>query len=228
MLDSLASWGELMAGIVRRRGRLFARFFPNYRTLPRLVIAFALVIALTALGVFAYRSIAYCASEIKRVGGGCVGITDGTDGPVFGAGTAEALRLVGEENSRLPADPAGRDIVSIAYVVPIAPPGTDDAYASRMSGDVMGVAVAQRQANRTNRFGDRPLIRVLVVNVGDSAEPSLEPVEKLIEMTKAGPGENRVMAVAVSGKSLDPLTGAKSTTWQSYSPTLSRPTYSYA
>jgi len=77
-------------------------------------------------------------------------------------------------------------------------------------------------------LGDRPLIRVLVVNVGDSAEPSLEPVEKLIEMTKAGPGENRVMAVAVSGKSLDPLTGAKSTTWQSYSPTLSRPTYSYA
>jgi hypothetical protein len=83
----------------------------------------------------------------------------------------------------------------------------DDDYAVRMSGDIMGAAVAQRQANRTNTLaGDCPLIRLLVANVGDSANAALEPVEKLIEMTSTGFAEHRLMAVAVSGKSLDPMT----------------------
>jgi ABC-type branched-subunit amino acid transport system substrate-binding protein len=150
----------------------------------------------------------YCAADITRVDGGCVGITDGSHGDVFGAGTADALRLIGEENARIAADPGGKDIVSIAYIVPIPPPGVEDDYAVRLSGDVMGAAVAQRQANRTTTLGgDRPLIRLLVANVGDSANPAQEPVEKLIEMTRSGFAEQKLMAVAVSGKSLEPQIG---------------------
>lgn len=194
----------------RRPRRWFGWFFPHFHPVLRASIALLLILALTGLGIFVGYSMTHCAHapEIKKAGEQCIGITDGTDGPVFGAGTAEALRLIGEENSRLPADPAGRDIVSIAYVIPLPPPEKKDDYANRLSGDVMGVAVAQRQANRTNKFGDRPLIRVLVANVGDSADPSMEPVDKLIEMTNTGFAEHRLMAVAVTGKSLDPLTGA--------------------
>jgi hypothetical protein len=48
------------------------------------------------------------------------------------------------------------------------------------------VAVAQRQANQTDTLGDLPAIRALIVNVGDSAKASKEPIEKLIE--RATPG----------------------------------------
>jgi ABC-type branched-subunit amino acid transport system substrate-binding protein len=197
-----------MTDTTRRRRHRFGWFFPNFHPVLRAIIALLLILALTALGIFVGYKVTHCAPEIKKVGDQCIGITDGTDGPVFGAAAATALKLIGEENSRLPADPSGREIVSVAYVIPLPPPGKEDDYANRLSGDIMGVAVAQRQANRTNKFGDRPLIRVLVVNVGDSADPSLEPIDQLIAMTKTGFAEHRLMAVAVSGKSLEPLTGA--------------------
>src|SRR5690606_40840119 len=88
--------------------------------------------------------------------------SDGSHGPVFGPGTAEALALIGEENARIAADPQGRDVVTVAYLVPIPPPGVEDDYDVRLGADVMGAAVAQRQANRTTTLGDRPLIRLLI------------------------------------------------------------------
>lgn len=187
-----------------RRRTLWKDLHPRWRTL----LVVLLVIALVALGVRVWQGFTYCASDIRKSDGGCVGITDGSHGPVFGAGTAEALRLIGEENARISGDTAGKEVVSIAYLVPIPPPGVDDDYAMRLSGDIMGAAVAQRQANRTNTLGDRPLIRMLVANVGDSANPAREPIEKLIEMTRAGFAEHKLMAVAVSGMSLDPMTAA--------------------
>jgi ABC-type branched-subunit amino acid transport system substrate-binding protein len=52
------------------------------------------------------------------------------------------------------------------------------------------------------------LIRLLVANVGDSGKPALEPVRKLIDMAGSGFAEHKLMAVAISGKSLNPLIGA--------------------
>jgi ABC-type branched-subunit amino acid transport system substrate-binding protein len=185
----------------------FRKLWRDVRPVWRALLVALLVIGLVALGVWVVQQQRYCAPDIARVDDGCVGITDGSHGPVFGAATADALRLIGEENARIAADPGDKGIVTIAYLVPIPPPGVEDDYASRLSGDVMGAAVAQQQANRTNTLGDRPLIRVLVANVGDSAEPAPEPVQKLIEMTGSGFAEHKLMAVAVSGKSLDPLVG---------------------
>jgi ABC-type branched-subunit amino acid transport system substrate-binding protein len=174
-------------------------------TLWQVSLIIVLVAALVPLGVWGWNTWWYCAADILRANGSCVGITDGSHGPVFGAGTAEALERIGEENARIAADPGGKDIVTIAYLVPIPPPGVEDDYAVRLTGDVMGAAVAQRQANRTNTLGDRPLIRLLVANVGDSAEPAMEPIEKLIGMAGSGFAEHKLMAVAVSGKSLNPM-----------------------
>lgn len=109
-----------------------------------------------------------------------------------------------------PPDPAmtsAKPSVSVAYVVPIPPPGTDDDVTKRLSGDLMGVAVAQRQANRTNTLGDRPPIRVLIANVGDSSELAKEPIDRLVEMAHADSAE-RLVAVAVSGQPLEPPTEA--------------------
>lgn len=182
-------------------------WWEDLRPLWRRLIAAVLVVAVASVVYVFVERHWYCTADIARVDGGCVGISDGSHGDVFGAGTAEALRLIGEENARIAADPGDRDIVSIAYIVPIPPPGVEDDYAARLSGDVMGAAVAQRQANRTNTLGDRPLIRLLVANVGDSADPAQEPVEKLIEMTRSGFAEQKLMAVVVSGKSLEPQIG---------------------
>jgi ABC-type branched-subunit amino acid transport system substrate-binding protein len=185
--------------------RRFRRWWRAVRPMWRALLVTVLVTALIALGVWVVQLQQYCAPGIARESDGCVGITDGSHGPVFGAGTADALRLIGEENARIAADPAGKEVVTLAYVVPIPPPGVEDDYALRLSHDVMGAAVAQRQANRTNTLGDRPLVRMLVANVGDSASPAAEPVQSLIEMAGSGFAQHKLMAVAVSGKSLDPL-----------------------
>ncbi|GAA5145484.1 hypothetical protein GCM10023321_03440 [Pseudonocardia eucalypti] len=160
------------------------------------------VVVLGVLGYLVWDWHVHCAPGVDQVGAQCVGITDGTQGPLFGAPTADALRLIGEENTRLTA--TGTPSLTVAYLVPIPPPGVEDEYGERLAGDLRGVAVAQRQANRTNTLGDRPAIRVLVANVGDSAEPAEKPVRKLIEMATSGFAEHRLMAVGVTGKSLDP------------------------
>lgn len=197
-----------MTDTSRRQGGRLVRLWRELSSLTRSAVVLLLVAALVALGIVVWNWLAYCAPEVAQVDGQCIGITDGTDGPIFGAGTADALRVIGEENARIATDHSGKPTVSVAYVVPIPPPGGNDDYAARLNGDLMGVAIAQRQANQTNTLGDRPAIRVLIVNIGDSAKPSKEPIEKLIEMSHAGFAEHRLMAVAVSGKSLDPITEA--------------------
>jgi ABC-type branched-subunit amino acid transport system substrate-binding protein len=162
------------------------------------------IVALTAVGAFAVNSFTHCAPDVKKVDGQCIGITDGNDGPVFGAGTAAALRAIGEENNRVAAEESAKPSADVAYVVPIPPPGTVDDFAKRLSGDLMGVAVAQRQANRTNTLGDGPLIRVLIVNIGDSRELSKDPINRLVEMAHAGSAEHRLVAVAISGQPSEP------------------------
>lgn len=182
-----------------------ARFWGDLSRLVRMVIVVVLVVALIALGIFVWGRLTHCGPDIEKVDGQCIGITDGTDGPVFGEATADALRLIGEENTRIAGDPSA---VSIAYVIPIPPPGVDDDYATRLGGDIMGVAVAQRQANRTPTAGGPPPIRMLIANIGESRQPAEEPIATLKEMATTGFAEHRLMAVAISGKSLAPMTVA--------------------
>jgi ABC-type branched-subunit amino acid transport system substrate-binding protein len=191
-----------------RFGYRLARLWRELSRLTRLIVVSVLVVALVALGFFAWDRLNRCGPGVAKVDGQCIGITDGTAGAVFGAGTAAALRLIGEENARLAADRSGIPVVAVAYVIPIPPPGVDDDYAARLNGDLMGVAVAQRQANRTNTAGDRPLVRVLVANIGESGQPAKEPITSLVEMATTAFAEQHLMAVAISGKSLAPITEA--------------------
>ncbi|WP_156994154.1 ABC transporter substrate-binding protein [Pseudonocardia acaciae] len=194
----------------QRPGRLRRWWGNRSRRVRKILVAllvFILVAALVAISITIWINRTYCDyPDLKRAEGPCVGISDGTDSQVFGPGAANALRVIGEENTRLANEHPAEPTVSVAYVVPLPPPGVDDSYAARLAGDLMGVAVAQRQANRTNTAGGRPLIRVLVVNVGDSANPSAEPIARLIEMAHAEFAKHHLMAVAVTGKSLRPLT----------------------
>ncbi|WP_028925378.1 ABC transporter substrate-binding protein [Pseudonocardia acaciae] len=180
----------------------------------RLAILAVLALALVGLGIPTWYGLTHCAGGLAKVDGQCIGITDGNQGPVFGDRTAAALRLIGEENARVAGDPSA---VSIAYVVPIPPPGTDDDYAARVAEDVMGAAIAQRQANRTKTAGrpDRPPIRVLIANIGKAEQPANGPIGALREMATTGFAEHHLMAVVISGKSsgtpreaIDPLLAA--------------------
>jgi hypothetical protein len=171
------------------------------------VIGTLLFVIVAGIGFASWYLPSHCTWTIAKIDGQCVGITDGTDGIDFGPGTGDALRFIGEENARIAAEATAKPSVTIAYVVPIPPAGVEDAYAQRLRGDLMGVAVAQRRANRTQTAGDLPTIRMLVVNVGDSAKPATKPITTLIEMTRGTFAKDRLMAVAVSGKSLDPLIG---------------------
>lgn len=194
-----------MADTLKRPVRRLKRFWRALHRRVRIAIVFVLVLALAALGFFVWARVTHCGPDVERVDGQCVGITDGTNGHVFGDATGRALDLIGEENTRIAGDPSA---VSIAYVVPIPPPGVDDDYATRLAGDIMGVAVAQRQANRTSTVGGPPPIRVLIANIGESGQPSAEPITRLRDMATTGFNQYRLMAVAISGKSLAPLTVA--------------------
>jgi hypothetical protein len=114
---------------------------------------------LAFIGVVVFGAVRYCDyPDLTRGDGRCIGITDGSDGPVFGAGTAEALRAIGAENARLDANSDGRQVVSLAYVMPLPPPGKDDAYAARgRVGGRLPQGAHQASADRAEHRPEGPL-----------------------------------------------------------------------
>jgi len=126
----------------------------------------------------------------------------------LGATAEAALRVIGNENASLAAEHAGTPAVTVAYVVPIPKPGENETLAVSLAHDLMGVAVAQKQANRTQTAGDRPLIRIVVVNIGDSSKQWQGPITRLIDMVRDNSAQYPLRAVAVSGWSLEPITQA--------------------
>lgn len=174
--------------------------------LARTLAVLAVVVVVAGPPAYWCWSSHYCAIGVERVDDRCIGLFDGSDAALLGPDAEPAMRAIGEENSRV----ADKHSVTIAYVVPLGPPGKDVEYSRRLVGDLMGVAVAQRRANRTDTLGqrDNPAVRVLVASVGDSGSPSQEPIDQLIAMAKDASAPSRLMAVAVTGKSLQPLTQA--------------------
>lgn len=190
-----------------RRERLRLWWLRRGRVARVLLVSLVVVVVCGGVVVGAYVS-THCAWGVDRTGGQCIGLLDGSDPGLLGADVKPALRAIGEENARVAAEQARRPSVTIGYVMPLAAPGVDDQYDRQLVGDLMGVAVAQRQANRTNTLGDGPAIRVLVANVGDSSDPHQEPIDQLIEMSRDRSAPSPLLAVAVTGKSLEPLTRA--------------------
>lgn len=169
-----------------------------------IVVALALVVA--ALVAYIVVVWSRCAPGVAKMDGQCIGITDGTGSAPLGESTAVPLRVIGDENSRLDAEHPHDPTVTVAYVIPVPRPGRDAELAMSLAHDLMGAAVAQRQANRTTTIdGNRPYIRLVVANIGDSSAQWNEPVSKLIDMVHDDSDPRRVTAVAVSGWSLEPI-----------------------
>ncbi|MGH8906628.1 MAG: ABC transporter substrate-binding protein [Egibacteraceae bacterium] len=162
-----------------------------YPTRPKLVIlSLALVLAgAVSWGVW-YAT--HCASGVRRIGGECVGVTDG--GFVFSPDLTLVMEKIRQENRSV--EQAGEPFVSIAYLVAI-PRGADDLPLSEiLRHEVQGAYLAQRRANAQN---SQPLIRLLAANGGEGNE-QWEPV---VAQLLGGVGSDRLVAVAGLGRSLE-------------------------
>lgn len=110
-------------------------------------------------------------------------------------------------------DVLGRDVpfVSIGYVVPL-PRDATTGLLTALRHELQGAYLAQWRANHDDGLRDVPLIRLLVVNVGDQAEhqdmviPELirrvaDPTDHLVAVAGLGPG----FLAALAGRSCPQL-----------------------
>ena len=153
-------------------------------------------LALVVIGVVAWGvwRATHCAPGVRRLGGECVGVTDG--GFVFAPELALVMGKIHEENRWVLAQ-EDRPSVSIAYLVPL-PAQTND-LSEVLRHELQGAYVAQRRANHTSELGDRPLIRLLVANAGEGNEQWRPVVDQLLSMVET----DRLVAVAGFGTSLE-------------------------
>lgn len=128
----------------------------------------------------------------------CVGVTDGA------ATFAPELRLqtvlgrIKQENDTVVR--SGAPFVSIGYVVPL-PRDDTSGWLTSLRHELQGAYLAQWRANHRDGLGDIPLIRLLVVNVGEQARQQGAVIPGLLQRV-ADPAE-RLVAVAGLSESLE-------------------------
>jgi ABC-type branched-subunit amino acid transport system substrate-binding protein len=188
------------------RGHGPFRWFGRLSRLVRAAIVLGALALAVVLGWLAVMWATTCDDRIAWTDGQCIGVvSDGVADDVFGAGTADVLARVQEENARV--ETSGRPFVSVAYLLPLPREGGDRQLADQLRRDLVGAHVAQRRANHTRTLGEAPLVRLLVANHGDSAGHWREVVPALVGMA-GDASEDRLVAVAVSGESLTNTTHA--------------------
>lgn len=156
-----------------------------------------LALALALIGGVSWRVwvSTHCAPGIRRLGGECIGVTDG--GFVFSPELAKALGKIEAENRRVAQ--TGKPYVSIAYLVSLPTKADQDPSLFEIQRhELQGAHLAQLRANRTNELGDQPLIRLLVANAGEESEQWQPVVGQLL--AKVG-SPDRLVAVAGLGES---------------------------
>ncbi|MGH8906627.1 MAG: ABC transporter substrate-binding protein [Egibacteraceae bacterium] len=163
-----------------------------YPTRPRIVILFLVLAVIGGVAWWVWIS-THCASGVRRVGGECVGVTDGSF--VFSPDLADVLGRIRDENRWV--EQQGEPFVSIAYLVALPGEGNDPSDIYRH--ELQGAYLAQRRANRTNELGDLPLIRLLVANAGEDNEQWRPVVAQLGDRVRS----ERLVAVAGLGVSLE-------------------------
>jgi ABC-type branched-subunit amino acid transport system substrate-binding protein len=128
----------------------------------------------------------------------CVGVTDGAASfpPDFGLHTV--LQKIKAENDAVVGN--GAPFVSIGYIVPL-PRDVTSGLLTALRHELEGAYLAQWRANHRDGLGDIPLIRLLVVNVGDQAGQQDTVIPEVIRQV-TDPAEHLV-AVAGLGQSLD-------------------------
>lgn len=128
----------------------------------------------------------------------CVGVTDGAASFPPELGLQTVLGKIKAENDAVVG--SGAPFASIGYVVPL-PRDATSGLLTALRHELEGAYLAQWRANHHDGLGDIPLIRLLVVNVGDQAAEQDMAIPELIRRV-ADPTDHLV-AVAGLGQSLD-------------------------
>jgi ABC-type branched-subunit amino acid transport system substrate-binding protein len=128
----------------------------------------------------------------------CVGVTDGTATFAPELGLQTVLARIKQENDAVVS--SGTPYVSIAYVVPL-PRNDASGWLTSLRHELQGAYLAQWRANHRDGLGDIPLIRLLVVNIGEQAEQQHAVIPGVIR--RVADPEEHLVAVAGLSESLD-------------------------
>ncbi|HSL06482.1 MAG TPA: hypothetical protein VK887_00730 [Pseudonocardiaceae bacterium] len=128
----------------------------------------------------------------------CVGVTDGAAIFAPELGLQTVLGRIKQENDTVVG--SGAPFVSIGYVVPL-PRNDTSGWLTSLRHELQGAYLAQWRANHRDGLGDIPLIRLLIVNVGEQARQQSAVIPEVLQRV-ADPAEHLV-AVAGLSESLD-------------------------
>jgi ABC-type branched-subunit amino acid transport system substrate-binding protein len=181
---------------------------PWYRRLGWQAAAVAALIGLIVAGRFLIEAVGFLSDKSCQGPGviqsgqhnECVGVTDGAAtfdfAPALGLQTV--LSRIKQENDAVVG--SGAPFVSIGYVVPL-PRNDTTGWLTSLRHELQGAYLAQWRANHSDGLGDIPLIRLLVINVGEQAGQQGKVIAEVLKRV-ADPAE-RLIAVAGLSESLD-------------------------
>ncbi|NUR61409.1 MAG: ABC transporter substrate-binding protein [Catenulispora sp.] len=130
-------------------------------------------------------------SGVSKVGGECVGVTDGSY--AFSPELSAIEKEIADENAS--ATKPGGPVVTVAVLDPMTVDATSPLSMANVRNDLEGAYTAQYRVNHTHVLGDqRPLIRLVLANEG-SHEDQWQPVVHQLEGMVHGPAP----LVAVTG-----------------------------
>ena len=183
------------------------RWLRSWRGMATAAAAIVLVAGIVYLLVIVLPTLDDCASGVDGNDDQCIGVSDSF---AFHPSFAEVTGRIAAENVRVeelstrtdPASPtAVRDrVVTLLYVLPVPLANADLAELQRH--ELEGAYVAQRNANASPEYGgDRPLVRLVVANIGDGGKYAGSIVERI----RTYPAEERLVAVLGFGQSLEPI-----------------------
>ncbi|MGW7412602.1 ABC transporter substrate-binding protein [Streptomyces sp. NPDC054863] len=147
-----------------------------------------------------------CATGVERVGGTCVGVTDGSY--VFDRKNLGSLfAKIHQENVAVEAQAAksGRPNtrVSVVYLMSMVPGEKDSNTPDSVRHEIQGAYTAQMEANHSNKYGDLPKIKLLLAHIGNGSAQASATLEQIRLRTP----KDRIVAVAGLGTSTDATEG---------------------
>ena len=160
----------------------------------------AVLILAAGLGWAVYKVSHTCGwlgSGVYRVGGECVGVTDGSY--LFDPAFEQVQRKIAAENAWVRTQPA---YVTVALLNPLTATSTSALSTEEILEQLEGAYAAQYQANHTSAVGDSggPPIQLVLANEGSTEDQWQPVVEQLVEM--ADQEDNPLVAVAGMGLSI--------------------------
>lgn len=156
-----------------------------------------LVILLLASGAYVvYDKVNTCGPDVDWIDGQCIGVTDGS--VPLSPEVADVLDKIEEENARV--DSSGRAVLSVAYLLGLPAPASNEAFVVSLRHELQGAYLALHRANLNRSQNEEPLLRLLVANDGDRAQHWEQVTATLVDKVN---GPEQLVAVIATGRTLD-------------------------